>query len=79
MKARTKDPQKRRRKLKHQAAVRLVCYPKPVTKIMLVHAAEMAGRTLSSFVILASLKEAAAIKGVHVQDLIPPEEYRQYR
>jgi hypothetical protein len=78
MKARTKRTQKRRRKLKHRAAVRLVCYPKPVTKIMLVHAAQMANRSLSSFMMLASLKEAAAIKGCSVEDLVPPGELEQY-
>jgi hypothetical protein len=34
---------------------------------------------LSSFMILASLKEAAAIKGCSVEDLIPDDEYQQYR
>jgi hypothetical protein len=39
----------------------------------------MANRSLSSFIILASLKEAAVIKGVHPEDLIPLKEYEQYR
>jgi hypothetical protein len=38
----------------------------------------MANRSLSSFLILASLKEAAAIKGVSVEDLIPAGELEQY-
>lgn len=46
---------------------------------MLVHASEMVGRSLSRFLILSALKEAAAIKGCHVEDLIPPDEYDQYR
>jgi hypothetical protein len=65
------------KKLKPGAVVRVACYP--ITKAMLVHAAQMANRSLSSFMILASVKEAAAIKGCHVEDLIPPEEYEQYR
>ena len=67
------------KKLKPWAVVRVACYPRPVTQAMLVHASQMANRSLSSFMILASLKEAAAIKGCHVEDLIPPEEYEQYR
>ena len=79
IKAPGKRAQTRGTKLKRRAAVRLACYVKPITRIMLVHAAGMANRSLSSFMILASLKEAAAIKGVSVEDLIPPDEYEQYR
>ena len=65
-------------KLKRGAAVQVVCYPRPITKAMLVHACHMANRSLSSFMILASLKEAAAIKGCRVEDLVPPGELEQY-
>lgn len=78
-KAPGKRAQKHGTKLKGGAAVKVMCYPRAATKAMLVHASQMANRSLSSFMILASLKEAAAIKGVHVEDLIPPEEYEQYR
>lgn len=66
------------KKRKRGAAVPVVCYPRPITKAMLVHASDMANRSLSSFMILASLKEAAAIKGVHIEDLVPPGELEQY-
>ena len=79
IKAPGKRAQTRGTKLKRRAAVRLVCYPKTVTRIMLVHASQRVNRSLSSFMILASLKEAAANKGVSVEELIPPDEYEQYR
>ena len=78
-KALGKEAQPGGKKLKRGAAVPVVCYPRPVTKAMLVHASQIAGRSLSSFMILASLKEAAAIKGVQVEDLIPEDEFKQYR
>jgi hypothetical protein len=56
----------------------VVCYPRSITNAMLVHASRMANRSLSSFMILASLKQAAAIKGVHVEDLVPQDELEQY-
>jgi hypothetical protein len=78
MKAPGKRAQKGETKLKRGAAVQVTCYPGPITKAMLVHASHMANRSLSSFMILASLKEAALIKGVSVEDLIPPGELEQY-
>lgn len=66
------------KKQKPGAVVRVACYTRAVTKIMLVHASQMANRSLSSFMILASLKEAAAIKGVSIEDLIPSDELEQY-
>ena len=74
-----KSAPKRGTRLKRGAAVQLVCYAGPITKVMLVHASQIVNRSLSSFMILAALKEAAAIKGVQVEDLIPPDEYVQYR
>jgi hypothetical protein len=75
MKAPGKKAQKGGTKLKRGV---VVCYPRPITKAMLVHASQMANRSLSSFVILAALKEAAAMKGVSIEDLIPPRELDQY-
>lgn len=74
-----KQAQAEGEKLKRGAAIPIVCYPRRITRAMLVHASELTGRSLSSFMIRASLKEAAAIKGVQVEDLIPPDEYQQYR
>jgi|CZKS01.1.fsa_nt_gi hypothetical protein len=79
MKAPGRRAQTGGKKLKRGAAVRVVCYPRPITKDMLVHASHMANRSLSSFVILAALKETAALKGCHVEDLVPPGELEQYR
>lgn len=76
MKARGRKAQTDGKKLKRGAAVRVVCYP--ITKAMLVHASHMVNRSLSSFVVLAALKEAAALKGCHVEDLVPPGELEQY-
>jgi hypothetical protein len=45
---------------------------------MLVHASDITNLSLSSFMILASLKEAAVIKGCRVEDLIPSDELEQY-
>ena len=66
------------KKLKPGVVVRIVCYPRPITKIMLAHVSRMTGRSLSSFLIMAGLKEAAAVKGVSVEDLIPSDELEQY-
>ena len=52
---------------------------RPKTKAVLVEASRRSKRALSSFMVLASLKEAAAIQGCEVADLIPPEELEQYR
>ena len=78
MKAPGRRAQTGGKKLKRGAAIQVVCYPRPIAKIMLVHASQMANRSLSSFMILASLEKAAAMKGCHVEDLIPPGELEQY-
>jgi hypothetical protein len=79
MKAPGRKAQTGGKKLKRGAAIQVVCYPRPITKAMLVHASQMAGRSLSSFVIVASLEKAAAMKGCHVEDLVPPGELEQYQ
>jgi hypothetical protein len=73
-----KRAKKRGTKLKRGAAVQVVCYPRPKTKAVLVEASRKANRALSSFMILASLKEAAAINGCEIAAMIPPEELEQY-
>jgi hypothetical protein len=65
-------------RLKRGAAVQVVCYPRPKTKAVLVGASRRANRSLSSFMVLASLKEAAAIQGCEIEDLIPADELQQY-
>jgi hypothetical protein len=78
MKAPGNRAQKRGTKLKRGAAARVICYARPITRLILIDASHLAHRSLSSFVILAALKEAAVIKGVSVEDLIPPGELEQY-
>src|SRR5947208_4185952 len=48
-------------RLKRGAAVQVMTYPRPKSKSVLVEASRKAERSLSSFMVLASLKEAAAI------------------
>jgi hypothetical protein len=66
-------------KLARGRAVQVMCYPRRKTKGVLVEAARDVNRPLSSFMIMASLKAAAALHGCEVADLIPPDELRQYR
>jgi hypothetical protein len=79
MKAPGRRAKKKGTKLKRGAAVQVVCYPRPKTKAVLVEASRKAKRSLSSFMILASLKEAAVIQRCDVKDLISPDELQQYR
>ena len=79
MKAPGPRARKTGKKLKRGAAVQVVCYPRPKTKAALVEASRKTNRALSSFMILASLKEAAVIQRCGVEDLIPPDELQQYR
>jgi hypothetical protein len=65
-------------KLQRGKAMQIVCYPRPKTKAVLVEASWKAKRSLSSFMVLASLKEAAAIQECEIKDLVPPDELQQY-
>ena len=78
MKAPGRRARKKGTKLKRGAAVQVVCYPRPRTKAVLVEASRKANRALSSFMILASLKEAAVMHGCEPTDLIPLDEFQQY-
>ena len=78
MKARRKRAQKTRTRLKRRSAMEIVCYPGPVTQLILVEAARRSNRSLASFVILSALREAARLKGVHLDQILPPEELEQY-
>ena len=66
-------------KLKHGAALQIVCYPRRRTKAVLVEASREVDRPLSSFMIMASLRAAAALQGREIADLIPADELQQYR
>jgi hypothetical protein len=66
-------------KLKRGMATQVMTYPRLKTKKVLVDASRDAGLALSSFMVLASLKEAAALRGCGIADLIPPDELQRYR
>lgn len=66
-------------RLKHGAAVQVVTYPRPKTKAILVEASRDMNVSLSSFMVLAALKEAAALQGRQITDLLPPDELERYR
>lgn len=66
-------------KLKRGAALQVMVYPRRRTKGVLVDAARDMDLTLSSFLLLAGLKEAAALQGRDVTTLVAPEELARYR
>ncbi|MFZ0318398.1 MAG: hypothetical protein WAL56_04655 [Candidatus Sulfotelmatobacter sp.] len=59
-------------KLKHGVALQVMVYPRRRTKGVLVDAARDMDLTLSSFLLLAGLKEAAALQGRDVTTLVAP-------
>jgi len=65
-------------RLKRGMATQVMTYPRSGTKRALVEASRDAGLALSSFMIISSLKAAAAIRRCKVADLIPQTELRQY-
>jgi len=64
-------------RLKHGVAVQVMTYPRRKTKAILVEASRDTNVSLSSFMVLAALKEAAALKGCQLTDLLPPDELRR--
>jgi hypothetical protein len=78
MKPPVKRAQKRQTRLNRSAAERVICYPTALAKTFLVEAARRSNRSLSTFLIAAGLTQAAALKGVDLQDLVP-DEYERYR
>jgi uncharacterized protein (DUF1778 family) len=64
--------------LKRGQALQVVCYPRPKTKAVLVAASRASGISLSSFLILAALKQAAALQNCEISTLITREELEQY-
>ena len=79
MKAPGVRARKRGTKLKRGAATQVMIYPRKKTKAVLVQASRDIRRPRSSFLILAALKEAAALRGCEIKDLIPADELEQYR
>jgi hypothetical protein len=66
-------------KMERGVAMQLMVYPRQKTKGVLVETSRDVSRSVSSFLILAALKEAAALRGCAVQDLIPADELEQYQ
>lgn len=66
-------------KLQRGKALQVMTYPRNKTKRVLVEASRETGLALSSFMVLAALREAAALRACAVSDLVPPEELRGYR
>jgi hypothetical protein len=71
--------QKKGTKLKHGAALQVMVYPRRKTKGVLVDAAREMELPLSSFLVLAGLKQAAALQGRDIASLVDPEELQLYR
>ncbi len=65
-------------KLKRGAALQVMVYPRRKTKGVLVDAAREMDLTLSSFLELAGLKQAAALQGRDMATLVTPEELARY-
>lgn len=79
MKAPGVRARKRGTKLERGLATQVMCYPRLRTKKVLVEASRDVNKPLSSFMVLAALKQAAALRGCEIKDLIPADELEQYR
>jgi len=66
-------------KLRRGAALEVMTYPRRTTKSVIVEAARRVKRSVSSFMLSASLEKAANILGRKVRDLVPADELRQYQ
>ena len=60
------------------AAMKVMVYPRPKIKAILVEASRKVGLSLSSFIIRSALKRTAAMMKCDVTDLIPADELAQY-
>jgi len=67
------------KKLKRGRALQVMVYPRSKAKGVLVDAARGMDLTLSGFLVLAGLKEAAALQGCDIANLVPPDELLCYR
>ena len=59
-------------------AMKVMFYPRPKIKAILVEGSRRAGLSLSSFILRSGLKRAAAMRKCGVTDLIPADEWAQY-
>ena len=65
-------------KLKRGAALQQMTYPRPKTKSVIVEGSRRANLSVSSFMLRASLDKASELIGKPVEQLVPPEELKQY-
>jgi hypothetical protein len=79
MKAPGIQAKKRGTKVKRGRALQIMCYPRAGAKAALVEAARDVNRPVSSFMVLASLQQAAALRGCEIKDLVAADELEQYR
>jgi len=68
-----------RTSLKPKRLMKVMIYPRPRLKAILVEAARRLDLSLSSFIILSALARAALLRKCNVNDLIPANELAQYR
>jgi len=67
------------KRLERGKALQVMTYPRLKTKKVLVEASRAVGLALSSFILSAAVKEAAAIQGCKIGDLVPADELKRYR
>lgn len=79
MKAPGIPAKKKGTKLRRGRAVQVMTYPRARTKQILVQASRDVNRSLSSFMILASLRAVAALRSCDIADLLPSDELKQYQ
>lgn len=59
--------------------MKVMIYPRPRLKAILVEASRRLDLSISSFIILSALARAALLRKCNVNDLIPADELAQYR
>ncbi len=59
-------------------AMKLMCYPRPKLKALMVEASRKVGLSLSSYIIRSALKRTAAMMKCDVTDLVSADELAQY-
>jgi hypothetical protein len=60
--------------MKRGAALQVMTYPRPKTKVVLVEASRKAKQKLSSFIQLSALRDIARSRNCNIEDLIPKAE-----
>lgn len=63
---------------KPERAMKVMIYPRPAVKALMVEASRKVGLSLSSFILRSGLQDAAAMQKCDVTDLISADELAQY-